>query len=134
MFRAKLRETSSPSRTLAQEGKMKQVLIVIAFFPLVAFCIAAVIEVRSNSGTMRLWKLVPILFGVAAFLLSLDPQSLLRLTPASSVTVSRVMTIFSAIIACSGVFMIYSRRSSAVWVACGGLVLAFFWMFNRVVV
>jgi hypothetical protein len=105
------------------------------FFPLLAFCVAGVNELRSKrSGPEKLRSLIPIILGFAAFGLSLNPQGLLQVTPNSSVTLSRVMTMFSAVVACSGVFITYSRRSSAVWVACGGLVLALGWMFERVVV
>jgi len=79
-------------------------------------------------------NLIPVVLGIAAFGLSLNPQGLLHVTPNSSVTLGRLMTMFSAMIACSGIFITYARRSSAVWISCGGLVLAFSWMFNRVVV
>jgi hypothetical protein len=112
---------------------MKQLLLVVFFFPLLAFCIAGVTELRSSrSRGQKLSALIPLILGLAAFGLSLDPANLLSLNVHSSVTLSRVMTMVSALIACSGVFVAYSRRSSAIWVACGGLVLAFFWMFNRV--
>lgn len=114
---------------------MKALVLVVAFFPVLAFCIAGLAELRSNrSRAEKLRCLIPIILGIAAFGLSLNPQALLQVSPSSSVTLSRVMTMFSAVIACSGVFITYSRRSSAVWIACGGLLLAFFWMFNRIMV
>ncbi len=114
---------------------MKQLVLILGLFPLVAFFAAGVAELRSEgSGAKKLRSLVPIVLGIAVFGLELNPEGLLLLTPNSSVTLSRVMTILSAVIACSGVFITYSRRSSAVWVACGGLLLAFFWMFNRIMV
>jgi hypothetical protein len=114
---------------------MKQLLMVVMFFPLVAFCVAGVLELRSQrSAAQKLTRLIPIVLGVAAFLLSFNPQGIFHVTPEGSITLSRIMTMFSSIIACSGAFIVYSRRSSSVWMACGGLVLAFSWMFNRVVV
>jgi len=114
---------------------MKQFVLILAFFPLVAFCIAGVTELRSTgSGTEKLRSLIPVVMGIAAFGLSVNPHVFLRLTPDSSVLLSRVMTIISAAISCSGVFITYSRRSSAVWMACGGLLMALFWMFNRIMV
>jgi hypothetical protein len=114
---------------------MKLFAIMLALFPLVAFCIAGVTELRSTrSGTEKLRSLIPVAMGIAAFALSVNPQLFLRLTPDSSVTLSRVMTIISAAISCSGVFITYSRRSSAVWMACGGLLMALCWMFNRILV
>ena len=112
---------------------MKLLLLVVLFFPLVAFCVAGVGELRATTNAAaKLRSLVPLILGIAVFGISLAPQSVFQVTPSSSITLSRVMTMISAIIACSGVFILYSRRSSAVWVACGGLVLAFSWMFNRV--
>ena len=112
---------------------MKQVLIVVFLFPLLAFCLAGFIELRSApSGAEKFRNLVPIILGIAAFGLCWNPQAMFELTPNSSVGLSRVMTMFSAVIACSGVFISYSRRASAIWVASGGLLLTLFWMFNRV--
>jgi len=114
---------------------VKMLLVPIMFFPLFGFCVAAVNELRSPGGRVqKVRSLTPIVLGIAAFALSLNPQALLHVAPDSSVTLSRVMTMFSALIACSGVFVTYARRSSAIWVACGGLVLALGWMFERVVV
>lgn len=114
---------------------MKHLVLILAFFPLAAFGVAGLTELRSERRTAeKLRNLIPIVLGIAAFALSLNPQGLLHVTPNSSVTLSRVMTLFSAVIACSGVFITYSRRSSGVWVASGGLLLALFWMFNRILV
>jgi hypothetical protein len=114
---------------------MKQLALILVFVPVVAFCVAGYNELRSSrSAAEKLRNLIPITLGIAAFALSMNPQGLLHVTPNSSVTLSRVMTLFSAVVACSGVFITYSRRSSAVLVASGGLLLALFWMFNRIIV
>ncbi len=114
---------------------MKQLLMLVMFFPLLAFCIAGALELRSKRKVAeKLVRLIPIVLGIAAFLLSFNPQGAFHVTPGGSITLSRIMTMFSSVIACSGVFIVYSRRSTSVWMACGGLVLAFFWMFSRVVV
>lgn len=114
---------------------MKVLLLVLALFPLLAFCVAADGELRSEAKRKeKAWNLIPIALGMAAFGLSLDPQRFFHVTATSSITLSRVMTLLSAAIASSGAFVDYSRRSSSVWVASGGLVLAFFWMFNRILV
>jgi len=47
---------------------------------------------------------------------------------------AHLMAMFSVVIACSGLFMSYSRRATAIWVAAGGLVLALFWWVNRILV
>jgi hypothetical protein len=109
---------------------MKQAVLVLALFPLIAFCVAGVAELRSNrSLAAKLSSLIPIVLGIAAFGLSFAPQILFDLTPPSSVTLSRAMTLFSALIASSGSFVSYSRRSSSVLMATGGLFMAAIWMF-----
>jgi hypothetical protein len=113
---------------------MKQAVMVIMFFPAVAFCAAAVLEFRSvRQRSTKLVALAVVALGLADFGLLWDPWGVVRLTPDASVWLSRAMTMLSASIGCSGVFLPYSRRASGVWVACGGLALTCFWMFNRVV-
>jgi hypothetical protein len=99
---------------------MKQIVLVVAFFPLLTFCVAGVIELRSRrSGIEKLGSLIPITLGFAAFGFSFAAGWLIDITPASSVTISRVKTMASSVIACSGIFVPYSRRTSAVWIAYG---------------
>ena len=109
----------------------KQIVLVLAFFPLVAFIIAAVTELRfctTNLTTIR--NLIPSVIGIAAFWFFWNPQAIFSRVVESWPLLSRLMTISSAAIACSGVFFPYSRRSTSRWMACGGLVLALMWMFN----
>ena len=114
---------------------MKGLLLLVMLFPLVAFVIAGIMELRSNTDLVqKIGKLVPIILGIGAFIFSFDPQGFLHVTASSSMTLSRVMTMVCALIACSGSFIVYSRRASSTLVAVGGLVLAFGWMFNQVVV
>jgi hypothetical protein len=111
---------------------MKHVALVLMFFPLAAFCFAGVIEVRSKrTATEKLRSLVPIVLGIIAFGLLFGPGWFIPVTPDTSVTLSRVMTMVSAVIASSGAFVTYSRRSVGVSIACGGLLLTLVWMFNR---
>jgi len=110
---------------------MRKFLLVLWFFPLLAFCAAGLAELRSKSGPSgKVRNLIPVLLGIVAFGVSIHPGRLLPIDATSSITLSRVMTFVSAAIACSGVFITYSRRSTAVWVASGGLVLMLIWMFN----
>jgi len=114
---------------------MKQFVMILAFFPLLAFCIAGVSELRAKrSRGETLARLIPISLGIVVFVLALSPQGFFHVTPEGSLTLSRVMTMFSSVVACSGALISYSRRSSSVWMAFGGLMLTFIWMFNRVVV
>jgi hypothetical protein len=113
---------------------MKQAVMVSMFFPAVAFCVAALLEFRpGRERSTNLVAMAVVALGLADFGLLWDPWGLVRLTPDASIWLSRAMTLLSASIGCSGVFMPYSRRASGVLVACGGLALTCFWMFNRVV-
>lgn len=114
-------------------------LIVVGLFPPLAFCLAGILEYRSQESLpTRLYRLIPISMGLAAFVLALgaaiDFAGFLRVTPHSSVVLSLVMQAVSCIIACSGRFIKYSRHLSAFLVAGGGLVLAVIWMFDYDVV
>lgn len=112
---------------------MKRVVVVLVFLPLVAFCFAGFLELRAQRHwNHKLRSLVPIILGILAFAASFVPGNLVPVTPDLSATISRGMTIVCAVIACSGVVVPYYRRASAILVAFGGLVLALFWMFNRV--
>ena len=109
--------------------------MIVVLLPPLAFLIAAAIELRSRKSVrQKFGTLIPIVLGFAAFVLWLNPQGILHVTADSSVNLSRVMTIFSAAIASSGSFIAYSRRTSSILTGLGGLILAFGWMFNYVVV
>jgi hypothetical protein len=111
---------------------MKQLALVVMFFPLLAFIVAGVIELRSQRRVIeKLGSVIPIVLGVAAFALLFGPAGWFLDIRGGWPPISRAMTMVSAVIACSGIFLPYSRRASAIWVACGGLLLAFIWMFNR---
>jgi hypothetical protein len=54
---------------------MKFLLLVAFFFPLVAFCIAGVGELRSTTNAVaKLRGLVPVILGIAVFGISLAPR------------------------------------------------------------
>ncbi len=56
---------------------MKHYFIVVFFFPLLAFCLAGFIELRSErKGTEKLRNLIPIILGIAAFGLCVNPEVL----------------------------------------------------------
>lgn len=111
----------------------KQIALVLAFFPLVAFIIAAVTELRftaTNLATIR--NLLPPVLGIAAFWILWNPDEVFPFPRVVEIwfLLSRVMAILSSAIACSGVFIPYSQRSTSRWMACGGLVLALMWLFG----
>jgi len=111
---------------------MKQLAIVVMFFPLLAFIIAGAIEVRSQRRVIeKLGSIIPILLGVGSFALLFGPAEWFITTTQTGWMITRAMTLVSAVIASSGVFVSFSRRASARWTACGGLLLTLIWMFNR---
>jgi|SRR6266542_2957665 len=109
----------------------KKIGLVVMFFPLFAFVIAAIAEIRFRGGATLVRVIAPVL-GMAAAVLYLFPHTFFVLTVNSSAILSSIMTVVSAAIASSGVFVTYSRRSTGVWVAVGGLLLTVLWMGNRV--
>jgi hypothetical protein len=117
------------------EVVLREFELILTFIPLLAFIGAGLMELRSGiSRTEKMRNCIPIVLGLVAFGISFDPLALPRVTPSSSVTLSHAMTIFCAALACSGVFITYSRKSSAILVACAGVILAYVWMLNYVVV
>jgi ABC-type multidrug transport system permease subunit len=106
----------------------------LVYFSILAFLFAGGIELASNrSRAEKLRSSIPIILGIASFFLNFEQDVIYNLTPSLYETFRLVMMIFSAIIACSGVFITYSRPSSAISVACGGLLLTFLWMFTGLV-
>jgi hypothetical protein len=102
----------------------KRLALVVACFPLVAFFIAAVAELRAGGRVSAVvLRMIPLVIGINAFVMVWAVET--------SNTISRAMTMVSIGVACSGAFFEYSRRSSSRWVACGGLFLACLWMLNR---
>jgi len=110
---------------------MKPVALAVWLLPLLAFAAAGLAELRSAESAPRtLRNVIPPILGIAVFAFSFNPGGIVYVTPESSVSLSRWMTLLSAAIACSGVFITYSHRRSSVWIGCGGLMLAFIWSFN----
>ena len=110
---------------------MKELALIPMFLPAAAPCLAGVIEFRSPRRHAA--ALVAVALGMIDFGALWDPWGLLRLSSDSSARLCYAMTMVSATIASSAAFCSYSRRASAILVACSGLALTFFWMFNRTV-
>jgi len=58
----------------------------------------------------------------------------LNLTPHESGTLSKAMVVLSLLVASSGLFVRYESTIAKVAISLGGIILAFFWFFNRIVV
>jgi hypothetical protein len=107
----------------------RRLLFVPLFLSLIAFLAVGASELRAGGKAGETpWRLLPSVLGLLAFSLFLKPQALGVVTPERSVLLSYIMTMLSAAIACSGIFIAYSRRRNAAWIACAGLILAFMWM------
>jgi len=104
---------------------MKYILPTVAILsPLVAFIIAGAIELRSNGRLAeRACGLVSVAFGILVYGLFFAPEFL------PGFTVGNWLTLAAAAVASSGAIIPYSRRSSSVLVAVGGLALVFIGIF-----
>lgn len=106
--------------------------VIVVFFPLVAFVVAAATELGASRAIGDLRRLVAPFVGIAVLGLDLNPGIVGVATPEASEVLSHVLVMVASVVSCSGVFVTYSRRSSAIWVALGGLTLVFVSMFARI--
>ena len=107
--------------------------LVVVFFPLLAFVVAGATELRATRAAGDfLRRLSPPLLGIAALGVILNPASVGVFTPEQSERLSYILALVASVIACSGVFVTYSRRSSGVWMALGGLTLVFISLTARI--
>jgi FtsH-binding integral membrane protein len=111
---------------------MRQPVLVALTVSALAFCIAGTTELRSKRDlSEKVRCLIPVALGIAAFGLILLTWFFL-MTPSSSDILSWVMTIFYLAIATSAAFVRYSRKSTSILMALGGILMAVFWLINRV--
>src|SRR6266542_4101324 len=100
--------------------------LLLVFFPLLAFIVVGAIELpASRTAGDLLRRLVPPLLGIAALGPIWNPGAVGVVTPEESEGLSYILVLVASVVACSGVFVTYSRRSSGVWMALGGLTLVF---------
>lgn len=115
-----------------REPMYKSPGVIVVFFPLVAFVVAAATELGASRAIGDLRRLVAPFVGIAVLGLDLNPGIVGVATPEASEVLSHVLVMVASVVSCSGVFVTYSRRSSAIWVALGGLTLVFVSMFARI--
>lgn len=109
---------------------MKLFWLILLLFPFFAFCAAGIMELRSDRSLgAKLGTLGPPLLGIGAFAIACGLNSVLHLAANSFVANGRAMAMSSAIIASSGAFISYSRKSSGILIALGALELVFFFTF-----
>ena len=112
---------------------MRHLLVFVLFAsPALALCLAAFLELRSDASRFaRAWKLTPIAFGLAVYLLSFvssDLPARITLWGVDTTSADTGVMIF-AVVSCSGAFFNYSRRASSVLVALAGLVVEWLLVF-----
>jgi hypothetical protein len=104
---------------------MKYILpgLMLAFL-LIAFLIAGVIELRSEKRLAeKILSLIPVLLGILVYGLFWAPEF------SPGLVVGNWLTLSAAAVASSGAIIPFSRRSSSVLVAVGGLELVFIGIF-----
>lgn len=101
--------------------------------PLLSFVSSGMLEFHRDRGSLRsLARMVPLAVGAVVSVLLLIPVQFYY--PYTSPLLSRAMSTFSLIVAVCGLICRYKSRLAAVLIFIGGLVLAFFWLLNRVLV
>jgi hypothetical protein len=107
--------------------------IIFVFFPLLAFVIAGATELRTSRAIGDLLRRVgPAVLGIATLYVAVYPRTVGVVTPEGSEALSHLLVMVAAFVACSGVFISYSRRSSGIWIALGGLTLIFVSLYSRI--
>ena len=107
--------------------------LLLLFFPLVSFLVVAVTELLATSTVSNLVRrLVPPSLGTAALALVWNPGMFGVVTSEGLARLSYILVLLASIVSCSGVFFTFSRRSSGVWMAIGGLTLVFVSLFARI--
>jgi hypothetical protein len=103
--------------------------------PLVCFVFGAVLEFRRDRTSLRsVARILPLAVAGAASVLLLIPLTVyLRCTSISTELLSKTMSVTGLLVAPCGFLCRYKSRFAAVLIVFGGMVLAFFWMLNRVI-
>lgn len=107
------------------------VLEAITYIPGIVVILVGLGEIKSaTTRTDKLRRLVPVLLAfVLVVVFSLQAILILDETSSYMPWITRTMILLAVLIALSGVFIKYSRRTSAVVMAFGGLLLVFYWAF-----
>ena len=107
------------------------VLEAVTYIPGAVAVLVGVGEIRSaKTRTDKMRRLIPVLFAfVLVVVFSLQAMLIVDETSSYMPWITRTMTLLAGFIALSGVFIKYSRKSSAVVMAVAGLLLMFYWAF-----
>jgi len=95
-------------------------------FPGIAFCTTGVIELRSDRKVAtRMLCLVPVLLGLGLYGSLWSPEPPLHLPTFLTIANERFVTLIAAAVACSGAFINFSKKTSSILIALGGLEMVF---------
>jgi hypothetical protein len=99
--------------------------LLVVSFPGLAFCMAGVIELRSERKlAARMLCLVPVLLGLGLYASLWSPEPL-HLPEFLRIANERFVTLIAATVACSGAFITFSKKTSSILIALGGLEMVF---------
>lgn len=101
--------------------------------PLLSFVSAGMLEFRRGRGSLRsLTSMLPLTVAAVLSILLLVPPNL-YFQYVSSARLSILMSVLSLLVAMAALACRYKSRLTTALIFIGGLVLAFFWLLNRVV-
>jgi hypothetical protein len=110
----------------------KLLLFVVMMSPLLAFIIAGISEYKASRGIgSKHWSLIAITMAIISFGVFIGPGLFMEISPEALSELRWVMIPVSALVACSGVFVPFSKRRNAILVVCGGLLMLLTWMVDR---
>jgi hypothetical protein len=123
------------TETGSRKSRTMNEIVVLALFtvPLLSFVSAGMLEFQRDRQSLRsLTRMLPLAFATVLSILLLIPIDL-YFQYVSSSRLSILMSVLSLLVAVSALVCPYKSRSTAALIFIGGLVLAFFWLLNRVV-
>ena len=130
------RESRPYTRTESGKNRSMNKIAVFAFLcvPLLCFVSAGMLEFQRDRQSLRSpTRILPLILVTIFSILLLIPSDL-YFQYVSSPRLSVTMSALSLLGAASGVACRYKSRVTAALIVAGGLVLAFFWLLNRIVV
>ena len=110
--------------------------ICVLSLPLFCFVSATFLELKRDRNSPRsLTRILPLTFAWAASVFLLIPLVVyLGSISVSSELLSKTISVAALLVASCGFLCRYKSRFAAVLIVSGGIVLAFLWWFNRVLV
>ena len=96
----------------------------------ITFVLAAILELRSDAKlALKIQNLIPAILGLTIVAVSGASGNLFTDPSSSYSGLAHWIAFSSAVVGSSGALIRYSRKSSSILIALGGLTLAFLWIF-----